>query len=125
MPIFGFDEGKNKEEVVTAEEGKGLSTNDYTDEEKAEVAKVSGKQNQHSTQVITLPAANWSNGSQTISVTGVTATNTVLVSPAPINIGLYAAYGIICTAQGAGTLTFTCDFTPSSDMSVNVVILGV
>lgn len=112
MPVYGIGEGKNKENILPV-------VHDEFDPLIAE------KQDQHEKQIIALMAANWSNGTQTVNVTGVSATDTVLVSPIPADIALYAAYGIICTAQGEGTLTFTCNFTPSNDISVNIVILGV
>ena len=59
--------------------------------------------------------------SQTINVQGVTASNTVLVGPAPVSAEDYATAGIICTAQGNGTLTFTCQTIPSVDLTLNVV----
>lgn len=71
----------------------------------------------------TLVAADWSSSSQTINVTGVTASNNVIVAPAPASQADYTSAGIICTAQGAGTLTFTCTSTPSSDLTVNVLII--
>ena len=71
-----------------------------------------------------LVAANWSSNSQTISVTGVTASNNVIVAPAPASQAAYTAAGIICTAQGAGTLEFACTTTPSSAITVNVCIFG-
>ena len=69
----------------------------------------------------TLVAANWSSNTQTVNVTGVTATNVVMVSPAPVNATEYAQCGILCTAQANGTLTFTCTSVPSNDITVNVV----
>lgn len=72
---------------------------------------------------ITLAAADWSAGTQTVSVTGVTATGIVFVSPDPTDQSAYTSAGIICSAQAAGTLTFTCSTTPSADLSVNVVML--
>ena len=71
----------------------------------------------------TLTAAGWSGGSQTVSVTGMTATGVVMVSPDPTDQSAYTSAGIICSAQAAGTLTFTCSTTPSADLSVNVVML--
>lgn len=59
--------------------------------------------------------------SQTINVTGVTATNVVMVSPTPVSAEDYAQAGIVCTAQSAGTLTFTCKTIPSVDLTLNVV----
>ena len=71
----------------------------------------------------TLSSANWSSNTQTINVTGVTASNNVIVAPAPASQSDYTAAGIICSAQGAGTLTFTCQTTPSSNLTVNVLII--
>ena len=72
----------------------------------------------------TLAVADWSSNTQTVNVTGVTASNIVFVSPAPASAADYAAAGIVCTAQGSGTLTFTCTTVPSNVITVNVVILG-
>lgn len=72
----------------------------------------------------TLAVADWNNSSQTVQVTGVTATNTIFVAPAPASSADYAAAGIVCTAQGAGTLTFTCDTVPSNAITVNVIIFN-
>ena len=57
-------------------------------------------------------------------LTGVTASNTVIVSPAPSDIGDYADCGVYCSAQGSGTLTFGCDTAPSGDIVVNVLIMS-
>lgn len=72
----------------------------------------------------TLAVADWSSNTQTVTVSGVTATNTVFVSPAPASASDYAAAGIICTAQGTDSLTFTCTTTPTNAITVNVVIIG-
>ena len=72
---------------------------------------------------ITLAAADWSSNTQTVNVTGMTATGVVMVSPDPTDQSAYTSAGILCTAQAAGTLTFTCDTVPSADIDVNVVML--
>ena len=76
------------------------------------------------TTTCTLTSAWWSSNSQTVSVTGVTASNTVIVSPAPSDIADYADCGVYCSAQGSGTLTFGCDTAPSGDIVVNVLIMS-
>lgn len=76
------------------------------------------------TITVTLTSAWWSSNSQTVSVTGVTASNTVIVSPAPSDIGDYADCGVYCSAQGSGTLTFGCDKAPDGDIVVNVLIMS-
>lgn len=70
-----------------------------------------------------LVVADWSSNTQTITVTGVTASNVVLVSPAPSSASDYASAGIICTAQGTDSLTFTCDTVPTNAIDLSVVIL--
>ena len=71
----------------------------------------------------TLTADGWSNGSQTITVSGVTASGNVLVAPSPASQDAYAAAGIKCTAQAANSLTFTCKTAPTEALTVNVVLL--
>ena len=72
---------------------------------------------------ITLTSAGWSSNTQTVNVTGMTATGVVMVSPDPTDQSAYTSAGIICSAQAAGTLTFTCDSTPSNDIDVVVVMM--
>ena len=71
----------------------------------------------------TLTSAGWSGGSQTVTVSGVTATGIVFVSPDPTDQSAYTSAGIVCTAQAANSLTFTATSTPASDLTVNVVML--
>ena len=73
---------------------------------------------------ISLVSTDWSSHSQTKTVTGVTASNTVIVSPAALSAADYAAAEILCTAQAANSLTFTCTTDPVNNISVNVVILN-
>jgi len=82
-----------------------------------------GKQNKANQYTATLTVAGWSSKTQTVSVTGVTASGTVIVSPAPASFTDYGAAKIYCSAQAAGTLTFACDTVPTTAITVNVVIL--
>lgn len=70
---------------------------------------------------VTLEAASWSSNAQTVTVTGMTSTSKVWVSPAPASTSGYASNGVLCTAQGTNSLTFECTSTPSSDLTVNVI----
>lgn len=72
---------------------------------------------------ITLAAANWSSNTQTVNVTGMTADGVVFPCPIPSDQSDYTSAGILCTAQAAGTLTFTCTSVPTSDIDVTVVML--
>lgn len=71
----------------------------------------------------TLVAANWSSNTQTITVQGVTANNTVIVGPIPTDAQDYADAGILCTGQALNSLTFTCVNVPATDLQVNIVIM--
>jgi hypothetical protein len=66
----------------------------------------------------------WSSNEQTVTATWVTATNTVIVSPAPSSFSDYTDATIYCSAQSTNSLTFTCDSEPSNDITVNVMIFS-
>lgn len=75
---------------------------------------------------VTLRASGWNANTktQTVSVSGVTATVNLIITAAPDSYMAYAKAGVRCTAQGAGTLTFACETVPTSDVSANVLIIG-
>lgn len=77
-------------------------------------------QRQHKTATVTLAkgASSW-----TVSASGVTAGNTVVVCPALGSIDEWCECQVRCTAQGAGTLTFESDTALGSDVAANVLIL--
>lgn len=124
MPIliYGFDEGKNKNEVYSKDDV-------YNKDEvysKTEVDPLlSAKQDKHGKAIIKLLAANWVANTQRISVDGVTANNTVLVSANYSDVEEYSACGVVCMGQYAGELAFSCKYTPTNDLWVNIVILEV
>lgn len=77
-----------------------------------------------------LTVAGWSLDSgtnkytQSVSVTGVTGTNTVFVSPAPSSAADYASSSVLCISQTTDSLTFQADSVPANAITVNVVIMG-
>ena len=75
---------------------------------------------------VTLPASGWNANTktQTVSVSGVTATVNLIITAAPDSYIADAKAGVRCTAQGAGTLTFACETVPTSDVAANVLIVG-
>lgn len=72
---------------------------------------------------ITLNAASWASNSQTVTVSGVSTSNIVIVSPSPDSFEAYGEAGVRCSAQANNSLTFTCSDTPSANLTVNVIIL--
>ena len=81
-------------------------------------------QEKHITATVTLAVSGWSSLSQTISVDGITANNTVVITPDPASHTTYGEFGIYCSVQADGALTFTCSETPTVDLTVNVLILN-
>ena len=72
---------------------------------------------------VTLTASSWSSNQQNFTASGVTADNDVIVSPASSSHDSYCESGVRCTGQTSNGLTFTCTDKPSSNLSVNVLIL--
>ena len=74
----------------------------------------------------TLSASGWDANAktQTVSVAGVTATANLIITSAPNSYIAYSEAVVRCTAQGAGTLTFTCETVPTANVVANVLILG-
>lgn len=75
------------------------------------------------TATATLTVGGWANNAQTVSVAGVTANSTLIVTAAPESYEHYNECVVRCSAQGEGTLTFTCTDVPSSAVAANVLIL--
>ena len=77
-----------------------------------------------STRTVTLDVAGWPSDRHRIAaVEGVTATNTVIVTPAPESIGTYGKCGVYAAAQGEGSLTFVCAKQPEESLTVNMLIV--
>ena len=96
----------------------------------AERTKWDGKANAPKSVSVTLAAASWDSTAktQTVTVTGVSATETdQLITPVPAMASQSAYYdaSIKCTGQAANSLTFTADTIPTADLTVYVVIQEV
>lgn len=87
-------------------------------------AVVNGKQEQHIATECTLYASQWEEGCQTINISDVTPTNTVIVTSHPSNSSSYMRNNVLCVNQNDGSLVFECDTTPDRDLLVNIIILN-
>lgn len=70
---------------------------------------------------VTLTVVGWVSNAQTVSASNVTADNIIWVSPTAASFDAYGKAGIRATAQGDGTLTFTCTKIPTEEITVEVV----
>lgn len=100
--------------------GKQLSTNDYTTTEKNKLAGLTAPVG----KTVSLTVEGWSSKTQTVSVSGMTASSIFFVTYAPASRAAWVDADIYCSAQGAGTLTFTCATVPTEAITANIVILG-
>lgn len=109
----------------------GEVTTDKLDDGAVTIAKTTGIQKAHSTiEYVTLTSSGWSSKRQTVSATGVTASNLVLTSPWVDDVDPSSTNnwircrdnGVRCIGQGAGTLTFECETVPGSACWIAVAI---
>ena len=84
-------------------------------------ADILTKNDKLNTVTVTLTVAGWSGTTQTVAASNVTADNIVWVSPAAASFDAYGKAGVRGTAQGNGTLTFTCTKVPTLELTVEVV----
>lgn len=70
--------------------------------------------------VVTLNAADWSNGEQTIDFSGVDDNSVVIINPSG-SPDLFYTDRIYLKSQGDGELTFGCLFAPAENVDVKVV----
>lgn len=67
---------------------------------------------------VTIATGDWSAGSATKALTGMTTTANVWASPNAASYAVFANAGMRCTAQASNSLTFTCDSVPASSVTV-------
>lgn len=72
---------------------------------------------------VTIVPAEWVNYSCTRFIFEVQTDSTVIVSPDIDSYAECASKSVICSAQGAGSLTFSCNETPTSTVRLNILIL--
>lgn len=119
-------------QVYNGENGTGTGTvkaasyngNVYNSVDSSGTLALNNIQAQHASLSVTIATSDWSNKTATKSVSGVTASNTVIVSPASASYVAYGEAQVRATAQGTNQLTFTCTDVPSSSVTVNVAILN-
>lgn len=85
--------------------------------------KTSGIQQKHTTLQVTVPVLS-TGGSQQVNAPGVTATNTVFVTPDPADFIEWRDCGVCCVAQSDGKLTFMAETGTTNALTANVAIFN-
>ena len=73
---------------------------------------------------VELSANGWVNKAQSVTVTGMNSTKSVIVQANDETVEAYNNAGVKCTSQDANALVFTCDTVPSGTIKVNVLHMG-
>lgn len=73
-------------------------------------------------RTVVLSATGWASNEQIVAVDGVTEDNAVMTAFAPSSLVEAASCMVYCSAQGDGTLTFSCSTTPENNLAVNLRI---
>ena len=131
---YGFNDGTTVTQYSIAYQGTngtGIGTvtaasyngTIYNSVDASGTLALSNIQAQHSAASIAIAISDWNNNTCTKTATGVTSSNTVIISPDPSSFSAYASSQIRATAQGTNSLTFTCTSTPSEAVTVNILIM--
>lgn len=72
----------------------------------------------------TLTTSGWSSKQQSVTVSGVTTSNKIIVSAAPASFTDYSTCGVYCSAQASNSLTFKCNELPAAALTVNILIIN-
>ena len=70
---------------------------------------------------VNIAVSDWSNGTCTKSVSGISADSDLVITPDASSAETVVDYGVICTSQGEGTLTFTCESVPDSSIIFKIL----
>lgn len=76
--------------------------------------------------VVSLPSSGWVGSTtftNTIAISSMKADTIVVVSPAPSDKDIFAFFGVYCSAQAGGSLTFTAKTKPTIDLTANLIIV--
>ena len=90
------------------------------------LAQVGNKADKPVALSVNLPASGWdaTAKTQTVNAAGVTASALCIVVASAESFVAYGEAQVRCSAQGAGTLTFTCEDVPTADLTANVLMVG-
>lgn len=114
-------EGKSAYEA--AQEGGYEGTESEFNTALAEIANKAAKS---TALTVTLPVAGWNATAktQTVTASGVTAEDHLVITAAPASFVPYSQAGVRCSGQAADQLTFLCETIPAEELTVQVLVVG-
>lgn len=118
----GKDGADGKSAYETAQEGGYTGTED---DFRAAMASVGDKADKASGLTVTLWADDWSANTlrQTVAVSGVGASDHLVITAAPGSFAAYSQAGVRCSAQTTNQLTFQCEVIPTETLTAHVLVV--
>lgn len=71
----------------------------------------------------TAAAASWEDNEIEVTFADILSTDKIVVSPAPSSFMDWRDNGVYCSAQTTGSITLTCEETPTNDITVQVLVV--
>lgn len=90
------------------------------------LAGIGSKATKSTALTVTLPVSGWSTTAktQTVTASGVTAEDHLVITAAPASFVPYSQAGVRCSGQAADQLTFLCETIPTEELTVQVLVVG-
>lgn len=114
--------GFTPEDVANKKTDLSDNSDDYYASQKAVKTALDGKQNNYTTESITIAVGDWSGLTATKTVPGVTATNLILLGFNKANGDLLGDFNVKMDSQDTNKLTFKADEVPEEDINLTIVI---
>lgn len=73
---------------------------------------------------VSIATSDWNNKTATKTVSAISATDNVIVTPQPASMEEVIDKTIYCSAQAASSLTFVCSDTPTTGVDFSVAVIG-
>lgn len=71
----------------------------------------------------TATSGGWSSNTQAVTISGISSSDNIIVSPAPASFTVWRDNGVYCSAQADNSITLKCDSAPSSNITVQVLVV--
>ena len=73
---------------------------------------------------VSIATSDWDNKTATKTVSAISATDNVIVTPQPASMQEVINNAVYCSAQAASSLTFVCEETPTTGVDFSVAVIG-
>lgn len=115
--LDGIGTGANVSSVASKTGAVTLVASDISDLDSNQIRAITSG-------TYTAAAADWSSHENTVTVSGLLATDDIIVSPSATDYYTWRDDGIYCKSQSAGSVTLGCETDPSADITFNILVVS-